>query len=177
MEVAFSTPSPIPAAGGERTDSEVSAKRRKIRKGTRSCWECKRRKIRCTFDQDADAVCDGCQRRGTTCLSQEFPEDQPHGGGRAREMDRIVRVEALVEQLVKKVGSGGGPRGGDGASNWIGARVGGTAASVSPPGEEVNARLGIPTPDDSCSESTRVYTLYNASAVCCSSLPMSAELV
>ncbi|RAK95407.1 Zn(II)2Cys6 transcription factor [Aspergillus ibericus CBS 121593] len=75
------------------------AKRRKIRKGTSSCWECKRRKIRCTFAAKSNATCIGCQRRGSKCLSQEFPDEvgeegQPIG-------DRIGRVEALVNQLVK----------------------------------------------------------------------------
>ncbi|KAF2496440.1 hypothetical protein BU16DRAFT_437020, partial [Lophium mytilinum] len=48
-------------------------KRRKVRKGTRSCWECKRRKMRCIFD--TEAICKGCRRRGSKCISQEFPED------------------------------------------------------------------------------------------------------
>ncbi|PWY88062.1 hypothetical protein BO94DRAFT_516518 [Aspergillus sclerotioniger CBS 115572] len=75
------------------------AKRRKIRKGTSSCWECKRRKIRCTFSASSDETCIGCQRRGTKCLSQEFP-DQTSGEGQPIG-DRIGRVEALVNQLVK----------------------------------------------------------------------------
>ncbi|KAB5545756.1 hypothetical protein GE09DRAFT_967838 [Coniochaeta sp. 2T2.1] len=82
-------------------------KRRKIRKGTRSCWECKRRKIRCNFGSASDAVCIGCQRRGTHCLSQEYPEEASRPAERGQQIgDRIVRVEALVEQLVRKVGNG-----------------------------------------------------------------------
>ncbi|KAI9158033.1 Dehydrocurvularin biosynthesis regulator [Paramyrothecium foliicola] len=49
-------------------------KRRKLRKGTQSCWECKRRKIRCTFTISAGSVCDGCRSRQTNCVSQEFPD-------------------------------------------------------------------------------------------------------
>ncbi|KAL7935638.1 hypothetical protein V8C35DRAFT_259381 [Trichoderma chlorosporum] len=49
--------------------------RRKIRKGTLSCWECKRRKTRCTFAAPTDAVCNGCERRKTACISQEFPDE------------------------------------------------------------------------------------------------------
>lgn len=50
-------------------------KRRKVRKGTRSCWECKRRKIRCIFASSEDVTCIGCQRRRAPCVSQELPED------------------------------------------------------------------------------------------------------
>ena len=90
--------------GSTRAESE--AKRRKIRKGTRSCWECKRRKVRCNFASDADHVCNGCNHRGTKCISQEYPEEAHESTDRSRQMgDRIVRVEALVKQLVKTVGS------------------------------------------------------------------------
>ncbi|KAF1962480.1 hypothetical protein CC80DRAFT_462617 [Byssothecium circinans] len=50
-------------------------KRRKVRKGTFSCWECKRRKMRCIVDPP-NTACNSCYRRGSRCVSQEFPEDQ-----------------------------------------------------------------------------------------------------
>ncbi|PTB38411.1 hypothetical protein M441DRAFT_29782 [Trichoderma asperellum CBS 433.97] len=50
-------------------------KRRKIRKGTQSCWECKRRKIRCTFASPTESVCDGCRSRRVKCLSQEYHDE------------------------------------------------------------------------------------------------------
>ncbi|PLB53363.1 hypothetical protein P170DRAFT_508005 [Aspergillus steynii IBT 23096] len=84
---------------------ETPAKRRKIRKGTSSCWECKRRKTRCTFASAQDGVCVGCQGRGTTCVSQEFPEIVAPSK-RGRQMgNRIERVEAMIDRLVS--GSGG----------------------------------------------------------------------
>ncbi|KAI0105633.1 hypothetical protein F4776DRAFT_657856 [Hypoxylon sp. NC0597] len=73
-------------------------RRRKIRKGTQSCWECKRRKIRCTFAAPTDAICDGCKSRQTTCISQEFDDEVIRG----RKLDRVSRMELLVEQLVKQ---------------------------------------------------------------------------
>jgi hypothetical protein len=84
---------------GERSE------RRKVRKGTSSCWECKRRKIRCTFAAPRDVTCDGCKRRGIICTSQEFPcvviPTSTSGTSSARQVgDRLGRVEALVEQLV-----------------------------------------------------------------------------
>lgn len=55
---------------------EQAAKRRKVRRGTRSCWECRRRKAKCTFSAPTDAVCITCRRRGTKCVSQDvFLED------------------------------------------------------------------------------------------------------
>ena len=56
---------------------EPALKRRKLRKGTHSCWDCKKRKVRCTFATDSDIVCIACKRRGVDCVSQELPDAQP----------------------------------------------------------------------------------------------------
>ncbi|KAF4982779.1 hypothetical protein FZEAL_1680 [Fusarium zealandicum] len=40
-------------------DSAPDNKRKRLRKGTQSCWECKRRKARCTFSADTQDVCEG----------------------------------------------------------------------------------------------------------------------
>ncbi|KAK3359671.1 hypothetical protein B0T25DRAFT_600824 [Lasiosphaeria hispida] len=130
------------APSDAQTESE--AKRRKIRKGTRSCWECKRRKTRCTFHSELDVVCIGCRRRGNKCLSQEFPEEASEPTDKGRQMgDRIVRVEALVEQLVKTV-----------ATN---SKTSGSESTES----NLNPNPGIPTPGSTDSE--RVLTLYDSS--------------
>lgn len=125
-----------PAGPHQSDTADAEAKRRKIRKGTRSCWECKRRKIRCTFTSHRDTVCIGCRRRSTKCVSQEFPEEASAPADRSRYMgDRIVRVEALVEQLVKTVGTGGGP---------------GHAPDTLPgSNEDLTSAVGIPTPSAS----------------------------
>ncbi|KAH8586191.1 hypothetical protein B0O99DRAFT_529202 [Bisporella sp. PMI_857] len=69
----------------EHDGPESEAKRRRLRKGTHSCWACKRRKVRCSFaslETDgigtgaATGTCLNCQRRGTKCISQELPEDR-----------------------------------------------------------------------------------------------------
>ncbi|KAF2258918.1 hypothetical protein CC78DRAFT_548759 [Lojkania enalia] len=67
--------------------------RRKIRKGTRGCWECKRRKIRCTFVAPSNLICDGCKSRQAKCISQEF---EPEGQSTPNKADRLGR--ALVNQ-------------------------------------------------------------------------------
>lgn len=79
-------------------------KRRKVRKGTRSCWECRRRKMKCIFSSPADTICVSCKRRGAKCVDQQFPEHISTPLDRSLQMgDRVVRVEALVEQLLKKM--------------------------------------------------------------------------
>ncbi|KAK2776205.1 hypothetical protein FQN53_002839 [Emmonsiellopsis sp. PD_33] len=82
----------IPSSAAEPTP----LKRRKVRKGTQSCWECKRRKTRCTFAAPTETVCDGCRSRRTKCVGQEFVHevggriDKRRGG---RERGRTRRVE------------------------------------------------------------------------------------
>ncbi|KAL2833057.1 hypothetical protein BDW59DRAFT_169282 [Aspergillus cavernicola] len=51
------------------------AKRQRVRKGTHSCWECKRRKMKCVYTSlSNNAPCKPCQHRGSKCVSQEVPE-------------------------------------------------------------------------------------------------------
>jgi Fungal Zn(2)-Cys(6) binuclear cluster domain len=88
------------------TSPEPDSKRRKVRKGTRSCWDCKRRKVKCIFKSANDAVCISCVRRGTACVSQEHPEEESHTeDSRGQLFDRVARVESLLEDLVRKVGN------------------------------------------------------------------------
>ncbi|KPM43145.1 hypothetical protein AK830_g3423 [Neonectria ditissima] len=70
--------------------------RRKVRKGTQSCWECKRRKTRCTFATPPDSTCDGCKSRQTRCISQEFRDE---GAVLAKKPDRLRQMEMLIEHL------------------------------------------------------------------------------
>ncbi|KAJ4311389.1 hypothetical protein N0V84_010482 [Fusarium piperis] len=82
-------------------DSAPAPKRRKLRKGTQSCWECKRRKARCTFSAATKDVCEGCKSRGTECISQELADEPPLPGSKKGLVDRLGQVEALVGQLLK----------------------------------------------------------------------------
>ncbi|RYP63626.1 hypothetical protein DL771_009185 [Monosporascus sp. 5C6A] len=94
-------PSQRPIQAVETSPSEPAPKRRKIRKGTTSCWECKKRKTRCHFANIADVVCAGCQRRGTTCITQEYDDADV---GRKMEIrqdaeERSWGAQALLEQM------------------------------------------------------------------------------
>lgn len=79
---------------------------RRVRKGTRSCWECKRRKIRCIFGDENDPTCKGCLDRGTSCVSQEFLDDAERSSSNNSGLGhRLCRVEELLEKLIAKVSS------------------------------------------------------------------------
>jgi len=106
------TPSTVDGHDGVSLDPESSAKRRKLRKGTRSCWECKRRKIRCIFAAPEDATCIGCQRRRAPCISQEMPEDlAPAKKGNRHLSERITRVEDFMKDFLASRETG--------ISSWI----------------------------------------------------------
>ncbi|KAF5530024.1 transcription factor, partial [Fusarium phyllophilum] len=87
----------------DSASADNSAKRRKLRKGTVSCWECKRRKAKCIFSDDL-GICDSCKRRGTDCVSQES-ERPPEVGSNKHIVDRLGEVEALVQHLLKNAQS------------------------------------------------------------------------
>jgi hypothetical protein len=81
--------------------SSPTAKRRKVRKGTQSCSECYRRKVRCTFASPANSVCDNCRRRKTTCISQNLDEGPERPKQSADGMEkRLGRVEEMLERLI-----------------------------------------------------------------------------
>ncbi|KAL5000907.1 hypothetical protein BDV10DRAFT_199553 [Aspergillus recurvatus] len=89
------------------SDEARLSKRRKVRKGTQSCWECKRRKVRCIFASAEHAVCHNCRRRGTACVSQELPDIIGTSSGQSQIEARLGRVEEFIERLVN-AGSGPG---------------------------------------------------------------------
>ncbi|KAF2134733.1 hypothetical protein P153DRAFT_427380 [Dothidotthia symphoricarpi CBS 119687] len=101
---------PSDTAAGSPNPSET--RRRKTRKGTHSCWECKRRKVRCSYSIPSDPCCIGCRRRGTRCVSQQDVDERTATassiGSTDRHLsDRMVRVEALLEQLASQIVDGG----------------------------------------------------------------------
>ena len=53
------------------TSSDDTRPKRKVRKGTHSCWECRRRKVKCVFSSTDDEKCVTCRRRGKKCISQQ----------------------------------------------------------------------------------------------------------
>ncbi|KAJ5627948.1 hypothetical protein N7490_010176 [Penicillium lividum] len=80
--------------------SNRSLKRRKVRKGTTSCWECKRRKKRCEFKAESASTCNTCQRIGVPCVSQLFTDTVSNDPGHLGQ--RLDQVEVLVTQFVRQ---------------------------------------------------------------------------
>ncbi|KAL3447157.1 hypothetical protein BJX65DRAFT_98537 [Aspergillus insuetus] len=83
-----------------------TSRRKVVRKGTRSCWECRRRKVKCLPSPDHVSICAGCRERGTECLSQQEYVDDPSPQQPADDSalaQRVARVESLLETLLKKI--------------------------------------------------------------------------
>ncbi|KAJ5980218.1 hypothetical protein N7481_007516 [Penicillium waksmanii] len=76
--------------------------RKKVRKGTRSCWECKHRKVRCHFATDGDSTCRECMSRGTSCRNQSLPEPEKESD-RSNLNERMARMENLLEKVLNKL--------------------------------------------------------------------------
>ncbi|KAJ5375012.1 Alpha/beta hydrolase fold-3 [Penicillium concentricum] len=124
--------------------------RKKIRKGTRSCWQCKHRKVRCDFASDSDQSCRQCLARGLPCRSQEFLEpENPRDSDRTYLNERMARVETLLEKLLIRVdGNGNGSsQHGDSKSfiDWVETSPGSSPPTVTPTNQAVSAttRIGL----------------------------------
>ncbi|PIA98750.1 hypothetical protein CB0940_02346 [Cercospora beticola] len=73
---------------------------KRMRKGTRSCLECRKRKVRCTFDHHhGQAPCDACIDRQTTCQRQEHVPAAEASDPSDSISHRVGRLEAAVESL------------------------------------------------------------------------------
>lgn len=77
-------------------------RKKRVRKGTKSCWECKRRKVKCQLSSENVSICSGCLSRGTTCISQEYPEEHDSSGG-PQIGERLGRIELVLEKLMTKM--------------------------------------------------------------------------
>jgi hypothetical protein len=71
---------------------------RRLRKGTRSCQECRNRKLKCTWAGDDSAVCNNCATRSRPCVAQG-PTLQTFETAPVTARDRIRQVEDEVRSL------------------------------------------------------------------------------
>lgn len=94
--------------------ADASAVRhRRLRRGTSSCWECKRHKIRCHFKSGDVAACESCTRRSSRCIPQTQPQAPlvPRNPCHQDIGRRIVLLESRINQLVRQTSEvSGGPR-------------------------------------------------------------------
>ncbi|KAL3473853.1 hypothetical protein BJX99DRAFT_190369 [Aspergillus californicus] len=81
------------------------------RKGTKSCTECRRRKVRCVRMPDDAPICRQCTERNTTCLAQTS-SPRPRQTHRLPSRYRIAQLESQVNRLTKIVSGFEGHLGG-----------------------------------------------------------------
>ena len=107
--------------------------RKKMRKGTKSCLECRRRKIKCTFEPGRTAICNECYARGSTCIDQEHGDIQSYTQQTAEQSsyslrERVTQLEGLVKQVLGR--SDGVPPGTTIDEALTGSQVDAQAAEV-----------------------------------------------
>jgi hypothetical protein len=90
---------------------------KRVRLGTKSCTECRRRKVKCVFDDD-QAECQQCNRHSLTCQPQNaesFPEDkdeiiQEVSQFAGQVEARMIRMQAAIDTLASKLDSQTNPK-------------------------------------------------------------------
>ncbi|KAK3710984.1 hypothetical protein LTR37_010005 [Vermiconidia calcicola] len=71
---------------------------RQFRKGTKSCIECRRRKLRCIFEDESKHICRNCEARGRECVLQVLAGRNGESTG-VTSRDRIGHLEQSVSSL------------------------------------------------------------------------------
>ncbi|KAF7926572.1 hypothetical protein BELL_1035g00010 [Botrytis elliptica] len=76
-----------------------------MRKGTRSCYECRKRKVRCIFTKESE-ICGNCELKARRCTEQRRELIQA-GNVDTRESlrEKIKRLEAVIEDYGRKSSS------------------------------------------------------------------------
>ncbi|KAI1923053.1 hypothetical protein LOZ52_001207 [Ophidiomyces ophidiicola] len=97
-------------------DHELETTRKKMRKGTKSCVECRRRKIRCTFSAVRPDRCNECFSRGFRCIDQEHApvrssKSQYQGTEQVYSLrERVAILENTLDTVLKKLDKVDGKR-------------------------------------------------------------------
>lgn len=80
------------------------ASRKRMRKGTHSCMECRRRKKSCVTNPNGQK-CVECTERGVQCISQDTrPPKRPRVENKQSLQERIVTLETTVHTIVDRLG-------------------------------------------------------------------------
>lgn len=76
-----------------------------MRKGTHSCLECRRRKIRCIYEPNA-ATCNRCTTKQLCCTEQEYGDAKALGADKRKSMrERTSKLEGMITQILTKLDS------------------------------------------------------------------------
>jgi hypothetical protein len=79
--------------------------RKSMGRGTHSCYECRRRKVRCIFAKDS-TICEGCAARGKRCAEQR--REPLHSAAldtKESLRERVARLEAIIQASSSDGGS------------------------------------------------------------------------
>lgn len=87
-------------------DATPHRTRKKMRKGTHSCLECRRRKVRCVSSSESE-TCNGCLSRGTECVDQEYGDDRRSVSDK-RKKAREKELGGLISQMLRNMEENGG---------------------------------------------------------------------
>lgn len=82
------------------TSSHGEALQQPMRKGTKSCLECRRRKIRC-IREDENSICDSCHARDLPCFAQSRSPRTVSLGLPTK--DRVSQLERVVHDLMARL--------------------------------------------------------------------------
>ncbi|KAI0203885.1 hypothetical protein F4808DRAFT_391767 [Astrocystis sublimbata] len=94
---SFQSSCPIPCRVQPPSPGHLPLAQGKIRKDTTSCWECKSRKQRCRLALNQSRGCVSCQRRGKSCVMQQF--DDPCHDHVAPDQIFPLTSEAILDSL------------------------------------------------------------------------------
>ncbi|RDW67619.1 hypothetical protein BP6252_09015 [Coleophoma cylindrospora] len=101
----------MPADSSSSTAAPYSKAGRGMRKGTKSCLECRKRKVKCVFSDNDYNVCVTCKARGSKCTEQRKLTDAKSAAAAHKVTleERVAQLEALIRAA--------GPHPGDGLAS------------------------------------------------------------
>jgi len=87
--------------------ADATGRHKPVRKGTRSCIECRRRKIRCFWPSEAEN-CDPCAARGTRCTAQTHSQPRVTATKKNKTLrEKIRELEATINNILNRTDDGG----------------------------------------------------------------------
>ncbi|KAL9038675.1 MAG: hypothetical protein Q9214_005186 [Letrouitia sp. 1 TL-2023] len=89
------------------TESSGENPRKRMRKGTHSCLECRRRKIRCIYEPNV-SVCNRCLSKKLACTGQVYGDAKALGVDKRKSMkERTGELESMIGQILQKLENNG----------------------------------------------------------------------
>jgi hypothetical protein len=86
------------------SESENAGSQKRLRKGTRRCIECRRRKRRCIWPPDTEK-CDSCATKGIRCLEQLHGDSRLFPSKTTTMRQRINELEGILDQILARQGN------------------------------------------------------------------------